>query len=115
METATLRKTLLISGGVVGCLYTALGIFGIFWSGHWDEASATDQIVWVALLMGGGVGLLVGLRLLDASPWAGAVLVSLGGILGAMAIFWALIPVLLALAFVVLSVAYARRRAASAA
>jgi hypothetical protein len=38
--------------------------------------------------------------------------VSLGAIVGALPIFWAILPLLLALALVVLSVVYARKRPA---
>jgi hypothetical protein len=43
---------------------------------------------------------------------AGATLISVGAILGALPIFWALLPLLLALALIVLTVVYARRAAA---
>ena len=65
----------------------------------------------VVLGVGGGILVLGGLRLLSRSPVAGAALISLGAILGALPIFWALLPLLLALALIVLSVVYARRAA----
>jgi uncharacterized membrane protein len=68
-----------------------------------------QEILWVVFGVGGGVAVLVGLRLLQRSPWGGATLVSLGAIAGALPIFWALVPLLVAIALVALSVLYARR------
>jgi hypothetical protein len=67
--------------------------------------------MWVVLGVGGGILVLGGLGLLPRSPIAGATLISLGAVLGALPIFWALLPLLLALALIVLSVVYARRAA----
>ena len=52
---------------------------------------------------------LAGLRMLRRAPVRGATLVSLGAVVGALPIFWALLPLLLAVALIVLSVLYARR------
>ena len=114
MRGGALRKTLLILGGFVAFAYLVIGIVGALWPGHWDEASAADEIIWDTLLIGGGVAVAVGLWLIDKSPWTGAAFVSIGSVAGGIAIFWALLPVLVAVALVVLSVVYARRRTAHA-
>lgn len=112
MGRGRLEKTLVGLGLFVGVAYVVIGIAGGYWPGHWDDAAASDQIVWILFLVGGGIAVLAGLRLLPRSPMAGATLVSLGAILGALPIFWALLPLLLAVALVVLSVIYVRRAAA---
>lgn len=56
--------------------------------------------------------LIGGLRMLERSPRLGAALVSGGAVAGAVPIFWALLPLLLASTLVVLSVMYARRQRA---
>ncbi|HET9232613.1 MAG TPA: hypothetical protein VFP10_00550, partial [Candidatus Eisenbacteria bacterium] len=65
--------------------------------------------LWALFLIVGGLLVLAGLRLLHHAPGRGATLVSLGAVLGALPIFWALLPLLLATALLVLSVLYARR------
>ncbi len=111
MRDGWLGKALFWLGLFVGVAYVIVGIAGGIWPGHWDDAPASDQIAWVVLGVGGGILVLGGLRLLPRSPTAGATLISLGAILGALPIFWALLPLLLALALIVLSVLYARRAA----
>ena len=63
--------------------------------------------------IGPGLLVLAGLRVLHGAPGRGATFVSIGAVLGALPIFWALLPLLLALALLVLSVLYARRAARS--
>ncbi len=48
-------------------------------------------------------------ELLEVSIPAGATLVSVGAIVGALPIFWTLVPLILALVLIVLSVMYVRR------
>jgi len=104
-----LEKVLLGLGMFTGIAYLIVGVGGAIWPGHWDEAAASDQILWAVFLIVGGLLLLAGLRLLRHAPGRGATLVSIGAVLGALPIFWALLPLLLAIALVVLSVLYARR------
>jgi hypothetical protein len=106
-------KILFWLGGVTGIVYLLAGVLGGWWPGHWDDASASDQVVWIALLVGGGIALLAGLRLIDRSRWAGAALISAGALVGALPIFWTGIVLLAAVALVVLSVLYARRLSAA--
>ena len=108
-----LEKALLGLGMFTGIAYLIVGVAGAIWPGHWDEAAASDQILWAVFLIGGGLLVLAGLRLLRDAPGRGATLVSLGAVLGACPIFWALLPLLLAIALLVLSVLYARRAARS--
>ena len=91
-----------------GVAYLIVGVAGAIWPGHWDDAAASDQIVWAVLLIAGGLLVLAGLRLLHRAPARGATLVSIGAVLERSR-FWALPPLLLAVALTVLSVVYARR------
>jgi hypothetical protein len=109
VQTGRLGKALFGLGSFAGVVFILVGIAGGIWPGHWDDSPASDQIIWVALGVGGGLAILAGLRLLQRSPWSGATLVSLGGIVGALPIFWTILPLLVAIALVVLSVLYARR------
>ena len=109
MTSVSLHKALFGLGVFTAVAYIIVGIAGGIWPGHWDDTGATDQILWVVFGVGGGLILLGGLRLLPRSPIVGATLVSVGAILGALPVFWTLIPLLLALVLIVLSVMYARR------
>jgi hypothetical protein len=100
-------------GGFAAVAYLLAGIVGAIWP-RWDEAPASDQILWLTLLVGGGVMLAAGLRAFDRSPWAGAALVSLGGLAGALVLFWTILAPLIAIALVVLSIIQARRSASAA-
>jgi hypothetical protein len=110
MGEGWLPKALLWLGGFTGVAFLAIGIAGGIWPGHWDDAPASDQILWVVFGVGGGLAILAGLRLFARSAWTGAALVSVGAIVGALPIFWAILPLLLAVALIVLSILCARRR-----
>jgi len=75
----------------------------------WEESSATDQVLWIVILVGGGLLLVAGLWLVKRSPWVGAALISLGGVVGASAIWWSGVVIFLVIALVVLSVINARQ------
>jgi hypothetical protein len=62
------RSALFWLGTITGIAYLLIGALGAWWPGHWDDAAASDQILWGALLMGGGVALLAGLRIIERSP-----------------------------------------------
>jgi hypothetical protein len=106
-----MSRAFVIFGRVVAIAYIIVGIAGGIWPGHWDDAAASDQIVWIVLLLSGGVLILAGLRLFARSPWGGAALVSIGAILGALAIFWTIVALVVAVVLIVWSVIAARRMA----
>jgi hypothetical protein len=112
-QRSGLETALLGLGMFTGIAYLVVGVAGAIWPGHWDEAAASDQILWAVFLIAGGLLVLAGLRVLHGAPGRGATFVSIGAVLGALPIFWALLPLLLALALLVLSVLYARRAARS--
>jgi hypothetical protein len=109
MQQRRLDKALRGLGTFTGVAYLIVGVVGAIWPGHWDEAAASDQVVWAVLLIAGGLLVLAGLRLLHRAPARGGTLVSIGAVVGALPIFWALLPLLLAVALIVLSVVFARR------
>ncbi len=109
-----LEKGLVVLGFFTAVAYVLVGIIGAFSISHWDEASASDQILWGSLLVGGGILIFAGLRISRRSPWGGFALISIGALAGALPIFWTLIAVVVAIALVVLSFLYARRVASPA-
>lgn len=111
----TVEKLLVVLGTFTGIAYLLIGVIGGLWSSHWEDASASDQIIWIGLLLAGGVLLLAGIRISKRSPWPAAGLISVGAILGALPIFWTLVALLVAIALVVLSILYARRTTSGAA
>jgi ABC-type antimicrobial peptide transport system permease subunit len=106
------RRTLFWLGGFTGIAYLIIGIVGGVLPQHWEEATLSDRVVWTALLVGAGVAVLAGLRLIDRSRWAGAALISVGAVVGALPIFWTGLVLLVAPALVLLSILHARRLAA---
>jgi hypothetical protein len=94
---------------VVAIAYVFAGIAGGIWPGHWDDAAASDQILWVVFLVAGGVLILAALWLFTRSPWGGAALISLGAIAGALVVFWTIVALLAALVLIVWSIVEARR------
>lgn len=103
------RTALFWLGTITGVAYLLIGALGAWWPGHWDDAAAGDQIIWGALLIGGGVALLAGLRIIDRTPRWGAIFVAVGAVAGALVIFWTVIVILVAVTLAVLAVIYARR------
>jgi hypothetical protein len=101
-------KTLSILGYFAATAYLIVGLVGGLWPSHWDDTSGSAQVLWIAFLVGGAVVLLAGLRLMPRSLWGGAALVSVGGFLGALPIFWTGVALVLGVVLVLLSVRHAR-------
>jgi hypothetical protein len=110
----TVEKLLVVLGTFTAIAYLVIGVVGGLWSSHWEDASASDEIIWIVLLLGGGVLLLAGIRISKRSPWPASALISLGAILGALPIFWTVVALLVAITLVVLSILYARRETGAA-
>jgi hypothetical protein len=115
MSTQTPSAALLRLGWVAAIIYLGFGLVFGFLPSHWDEASLTDQVLYIVFLVGGALLLVAGLRLFSRSPGVGAVLVSIGGLAGAAPLFWTLLLPLVAIALIVLSVRDVRRARATAA
>ena len=105
------RAALFWLGTITGIAYLLIGALGAWWPGHWDDAAASDQVLWGVLLVGGGAALLAGLRIIERLPRWGAILVAVGAVAGALVIFWTVIVIVVALTVAVLAVVYARRLA----
>ena len=101
-------KLLRVLGYSAAGAYLIVGLVGGLWPSHWDNASVSDQALWIGLMIGGSILLVVGLQLMPRSRWAGAVLVSIGAFFGALPIFWTGIALALAVVIVLLSVRHAR-------
>jgi hypothetical protein len=109
-----LSRGLAIFGSIVGVAYVAAGIAGGIWPGHWDDAPASDQILWVVFLVAGGVLILAGLRVFPRSPWGGAALIGLGALLGGLVLFWTIVVLVAALVLIAWSIVAARRTSGAA-
>lgn len=115
MSTQTPSAALLRLGWVAAIIYLGFGLVFGFLPSHWEEASMTEQVLYIVFLVGGGLLLIAGLRLFSRSPMVGAVLVAIGGLAGAAPLFWTLLLPVVAIALIVLSVRDVRRARATAA
>lgn len=105
----TVEKALVVLGTITGIAYVLGGLISGLWPSFWDDSSTSDRIVWIALLVGGGLVLLTGLRISNRSPWPAAILISIGALAGALATFWTILTPIVAITLVVLSILNARR------
>jgi hypothetical protein len=101
-------RLLRILGYFAASAYLIVGIVGGVWPSHWENASGSDQALWIGLMVGGAILLVAGLRLFPRSRWGGAALVSVGAFFGALPIFWTGVALVLAVVLVLLSVRHAR-------
>jgi hypothetical protein len=104
---STSSKALFRLAWFAGLAYILIGVVGGLWPSHWRDASTTDQALWIILSVVGGGLLLAGSRLMPDAPRLGAVMISLGGVVGGLPVFWAILPIVVALALIFLSVRYA--------
>lgn len=109
MNTEGTHKALFRLGWITAIVYIAVGLVVGLLPYHWREAGVADQVLWVIVITGGGLLLIAGLRSIERSPRLGAVLISLGGVAGAVPLFWTLVAPLVAIALIVLSILSARQ------
>jgi len=102
-----------ILGGLLALAYLAGGVLGGLLVDWDDDGGDNDRLFWILFLIGGAVLLLAGLFVADRSRWLAATLMSLGAIVGAIAIFWSIVVPIAAIALVVLSILWARRSQAA--
>ena len=88
--------------------YLVVGLVGGLSLPRWVDANASDQAMWIILMVGGAILLVAGLRLFPRSHWGGALLVSVGAFVGALPIFWTGVGLVLAVVIVLLAVRHAR-------
>ena len=114
MSIRATEKALFWLGWITAGAFAVWGLVLGLWPGHWDEASTLDQVLFVVFMVGGALLIVAGLRYFEHSPWVGAALISVGGLLGAAPVFWTVVAPLAAIALVVLGIRGARRRARAA-
>jgi len=90
---------------LAAALYVAVGVGELVFAGE----SFGHRAIFTAVMCIFAALVLVGVRLIDARPWVGAALASLGAIGAGISIFWTVVAVFLATAIVVLSILVARR------
>ena len=54
MQQRRLDKALRGLGMFTGVAYLIVGVAGAIWPGHWDDAAASDQIVWAVVSLQAG-------------------------------------------------------------
>jgi hypothetical protein len=101
-------KALSVLGYFAAVAYVIVGLVGGLLLPHWVDASASDQAAWIILMVGGAILLVAGLQFFPRSRWGGAVLVSVGGFVGALPIFWTGVGLVLGVVLVLLAVRHAR-------
>jgi FtsH-binding integral membrane protein len=97
-----------ITGLALAAVYAIAGIAGML--ADWETG---ETILWVVFLVGGGLLIVVGQRLFDASPTLAGILASVGAAAGGFALFWLIVVPLAAAVVIALSVAIARQTSAA--
>jgi hypothetical protein len=109
MRKRSAGKGLFVLGTVVGLVYILVGVIVGALPSAWEDSSTGGRVFWIVFLVGAGVLVLLGLRIFERSPWGGAVLVSVGAVVGGLVLAWSIAAPLAALVLVVLAVFSARR------
>ena len=102
-----MNRGLRVMAWVAALLYVVVGLLELILA----DGSLGHRVLFAVVLGLFAVLVLVGVGLIDARPWVGAALASVGAIAGGLALFWTVAAVLLAVAIVTLSVLAARRAA----
>ena len=88
----------------LAAVYAIAGIAGML--ADWD---AGDTVIWVAFLLGGALLIVLGHRVLAASPTLAGILVAVGAAAGAFPLFWLIVVPVAAAVVIALSVTIARQ------
>lgn len=103
-------RWVVLLGAFLMLAYLGMGLgIGIFTE---DWGGTGERVFWFVLTLGGAAFLAAGLWLalnVAGSRVMAAVLLSIGAVMGAVAMFWSVLGPLLAIALVVLAVMWARR------
>ncbi len=104
-------RWVLMLGVFLALAYLGMGIGIGFFTEDWS--STGERILWLVLTLGGAAALAAGLWLARTTPsrTGAAVLIGLGAVMGAVAMFWSVLAPLLAIALVVLTTMWAREPA----
>jgi len=106
VDDAKLWRWIRILAIVLAVAYAAVGIIGGL-AIDFDDSS--DRLFWILLLVIAAALLLLGVAVAPRSRWLAVAGLALGGILGSVVLFWAILPALLTLVLIVLAVLWARR------
>lgn len=98
-----------VLGALTGLGFVAAGIAG--WLADATDGDSGDLLWWLLLLVGGGAIVLAGVAALRTRPRAAVAAFAVGGIAGALALFWSVIVPVLVVVLVVLGVVHARNAA----
>ena len=109
MPNWTVRNALSALGALTGVVYVLIGVVVGALPAVWEDTSTGSRVFWVAFVVGAGALLLIGLRIFDRLPRAGAVLICAGAVVGGLVLAWSIAAPVAAIALVVLSVVCARR------
>jgi hypothetical protein len=108
MSDASLWRWIRILAIVLAACYAGVGIIGGI---AIDFDGTGDRLFWMLFLLVGAAMLLLGVGAADRSRWLAVGAMAAGGLLGSLALFWAILPPLATLVLVVLGVLWARRPA----
>ena len=108
-DRRAVRKALFVLGTLAGAAYILVGIIVGALPDVWEDTETGGRVTWIVFLVGAGVLVLLGLRIFDRSPRSGAVLVSLGALIGGLILAWSVAAPLVAIALIALSIVCARR------
>ena len=108
-DRGAMRKALFVLGALAGAVYILVGIIVGSLPAVWEDTETGGRVAWIIFVVGAGTLLLLGLRIFDRAPRSGAVLVSLGAIIGGLILFWSIAAPIAAIALIALSIACARR------
>lgn len=97
----------IVLGALTGLGFVAAGIAG--WLADATDGDGGSLFWWLLLLLGGGTVVLAGVAILRTRPRAAVAAFAVGGLAGALALFWSVIAEVLVIALVVLAVMHARR------
>jgi hypothetical protein len=108
-DRRAMRKGLFVLGTVAGAAYVLVGIIVGAVPSVWEDTETGGRVAWIILLTGGGALVLLGLRIFDRAPRAGAALVSIGALVGGLILVWSVVAPIAAIVLIALSIASARR------
>ena len=109
MRLRAARKGFFVLGTVVGAVYILVGVIVGALPAVWEDSSTGGRVFWIIFLVGAGCSSWPAFGSSSAPPGAGAVLVSVGAIVGGLVLAWSIAAPIAAIALIVLSVVCARR------
>ncbi len=109
MRDSAARKGLSVLGTLAGAVYIVVGVVVGALPSVWEETDTGGRVFWIVFVVGAGVLVLIGLRIFDRAPRSGAALVSVGALIGGLALAWSVVAPIAAIVLIALSFLCARR------